>query len=31
MNSKTVITPAAGPAQAGSRAAAPARIGMFAP
>jgi RimJ/RimL family protein N-acetyltransferase len=31
MNGKTVITPAAGPAQAGSRAAAPARTGMSAP
>jgi RimJ/RimL family protein N-acetyltransferase len=31
MKHKTVITPAAGPAQAGGRAAVPAKIGMFAP
>jgi RimJ/RimL family protein N-acetyltransferase len=31
MKHKTVFTPAAGPAQAGGRAAVPARIGMFAP
>jgi alkanesulfonate monooxygenase SsuD/methylene tetrahydromethanopterin reductase-like flavin-dependent oxidoreductase (luciferase family) len=31
MKSRTATSPAAGPAQAGSRAAAPARIGMFAP
>jgi alkanesulfonate monooxygenase SsuD/methylene tetrahydromethanopterin reductase-like flavin-dependent oxidoreductase (luciferase family) len=31
MNSRTVITPAAGPAQAGGRAAVTGRIGMFAP
>jgi RimJ/RimL family protein N-acetyltransferase len=31
MKTGTVITPAAGPAQPGGRAAAPARIGMFAP
>jgi alkanesulfonate monooxygenase SsuD/methylene tetrahydromethanopterin reductase-like flavin-dependent oxidoreductase (luciferase family) len=31
MNSRTVITPAAGPAQAGGRTAVSGRIGMFAP
>src|SRR5580704_17337321 len=31
MRSRTVISPAAGPAQAGSRAAVSARIGMFTP
>ncbi len=31
MKTRTVITPTAGPAQAGGRAAAPARVGMFAP
>jgi RimJ/RimL family protein N-acetyltransferase len=31
MKHKTVFTPAAGPAQAGGRAAVPARIGIFAP
>jgi alkanesulfonate monooxygenase SsuD/methylene tetrahydromethanopterin reductase-like flavin-dependent oxidoreductase (luciferase family) len=31
MNSRTVITPAAGPAQAGGRAASSVRVGMFAP
>ena len=31
MKTRTVITPAAGPAQAGGRAAVPARTGMFAP
>jgi len=31
MKPRTVITPAAGPSQPGGRAAAPARIGMFAP
>ena len=31
MQSRTVISPAAGPAQAGGRAAVSARIGMFAP
>jgi RimJ/RimL family protein N-acetyltransferase len=31
MKHKTVITPAAGPARAGGRAASPARIGMFSP
>jgi alkanesulfonate monooxygenase SsuD/methylene tetrahydromethanopterin reductase-like flavin-dependent oxidoreductase (luciferase family) len=31
MNDRTVITPAAGPAPAGGRAAVSARVGMFAP
>ncbi|HET9081608.1 MAG TPA: LLM class flavin-dependent oxidoreductase [Trebonia sp.] len=31
MNSRTIITPATEPAQAGGRAAVPARVGMFAP
>jgi alkanesulfonate monooxygenase SsuD/methylene tetrahydromethanopterin reductase-like flavin-dependent oxidoreductase (luciferase family) len=31
MNSRTIITPAAGPAQAGGRAASSVRVGMFAP
>ena len=31
MKTRTAITPAAGPAQAGGRAAASARVGMFAP
>jgi alkanesulfonate monooxygenase SsuD/methylene tetrahydromethanopterin reductase-like flavin-dependent oxidoreductase (luciferase family) len=31
MNSRTVITPAAGPVQAGRRAASSVRVGMFAP
>jgi hypothetical protein len=31
MKNRTVITPAAGPAQAEARAAVPAGVGMFAP
>ena len=31
MKNRTVITPAAGPAQAGGRAAVSTRIGLFAP